>query len=94
MKCLAINFFCMKFFTTPNSKSVIATLHIVTIEKSKLTFLLILYFHGPGTLISDRETRALVAAKEAQIQRSTVANTASTPDTETKVEGMEIDNEF
>ena len=36
----------MEFFTTPNSKKIIATLHIVTIEKSELTFLLILYFHG------------------------------------------------
>ena len=35
----------MKFFTTPNSKNVIATLRIVTIEKAELTFLLILYFH-------------------------------------------------
>ena len=35
----------MEFFTTPNSKKVIATLRIVTIEKSELTFLLILYFH-------------------------------------------------
>ena len=35
----------MKFFTTPNSKNIIATLRIVTIEKSELTFLLILYFH-------------------------------------------------
>ena len=34
----------MEFFTTPNSKNIIATLHIVTIEKSELTFLLILYF--------------------------------------------------
>ena len=36
----------MEFFTTPNSKNIIATLRIVTIEKSELTFLLILYFHG------------------------------------------------
>ena len=36
----------MKFFTTPNSKNVIATLRIVTIEKSELTFLLVLYFYG------------------------------------------------
>ena len=36
----------MEFFTTPNSKETIATLRIVTIEKSELTFLLILYFHG------------------------------------------------
>ena len=32
-------------FTTPNSKNIIATLHIATIEKVELTFLLILYFH-------------------------------------------------
>ena len=38
----------MKFFTTPNSKNIIATLRIVTIEKSELAFLLILYFHGPS----------------------------------------------
>ena len=39
----------MEFFTTPNSKNIIATLRIVTIEKSELTFLLISYFHGrPG----------------------------------------------
>ena len=36
----------MKFFTTPNSKNIIATLHIVKIEKSELAFLLILYFHA------------------------------------------------
>ena len=36
---------CMKFFTTSNSKNIIATLGIVTIEKSELTFLLILYYH-------------------------------------------------
>ena len=36
----------MEFFTTPNSKNIIATLRIVTIEKSELTFLLILYFHA------------------------------------------------
>ena len=35
----------MKFFTIPNSKNIIATLHILTIEKPELTFLLILYFH-------------------------------------------------
>ena len=40
----------MNFFTTPNSKNVIATLRIVTIEKSELTFLLVLYFYGlPAT---------------------------------------------
>ena len=36
----------MEVFTTPNSKNIIATLPIVTIEKSELTFLLILYFYG------------------------------------------------
>ena len=35
----------MEFFTTPNSKNIIAALRIVTIEKSELTFLLIMYFH-------------------------------------------------
>ena len=35
----------MKFFETPSSKNIIATLRIVTIEKSELTFLLKLYFH-------------------------------------------------
>ena len=39
--------------------------------------------------MSDRETRASVVVKEG-----TGANTARTPDTETKVEGMKIDNEF
>ena len=38
--------FCMKFFTTSNSRKIIATLRIVTIEKSELTFLLILSFYG------------------------------------------------
>ena len=38
----------MNFFTTPDSKNVIATLRIVTKERSELTFLLILYFHGVG----------------------------------------------
>ena len=41
----------MKFFTTPNSKNIIATLRIVTIEKSELAFLLILYFHGYSQVI-------------------------------------------
>ena len=31
----------MEFFTTPNSKNIIATLRIVTIEKSELTFVII-----------------------------------------------------
>ena len=39
--------------------------------------------------MSDRGTRALVVATEG-----TGANIAQTPDTETKVEGMKIDNEF
>ena len=33
--------FCIEFFTTPSSRKIIATLRIVTIEKSQLTFLLI-----------------------------------------------------
>ena len=32
----------MKFFTTPNSKNIIETLRLVTIEKFELAFLLIL----------------------------------------------------
>ena len=39
--------------------------------------------------MSDRRTCASVVVKEG-----TGANTARTPDTETKVEGMKIDNEF
>ena len=35
----------MKFFTALNSKNIIATLRIVTIEKSELAFLLTLRFH-------------------------------------------------
>ena len=35
----------MEFFTTPNSKNIIATLRIVTKEKSDLTIFLILYFY-------------------------------------------------
>ena len=35
----------MKFFTTPNSKNIIVSLHIVTIEKPALTLLLLSYFH-------------------------------------------------
>ena len=45
--------------------------------------------NGPVAPISDRETRVLIAAKEG-----TGANTAQTPDTEIKVEGIQIDNEF
>ena len=45
--------------------------------------------NGPVIPMSDRGTRALVVAKEG-----TGANTARTPGTETKVEGMKIDNEF
>ena len=37
--------FCIKFFTTPNSKNVISILRLVRREKSEFTFLLILYFH-------------------------------------------------
>ena len=39
--------------------------------------------------MTDRGTRTLIAIKEG-----TGANTSPTPDIETKVEGMEIDNEF
>ena len=39
--------------------------------------------------MSDRWTCALVVTK-----KGTCANTSQTPDTETKVNGMKIDNEF
>ena len=45
--------------------------------------------NGPVAQMSDRETRASVAVKER-----TGANTARTPDTETKVERTKIDNKF
>ena len=38
----------MEFFTTPNSKNISATIRIVTVEKSEITFLLMLYFHAHG----------------------------------------------
>ena len=43
----------MKYFTTPNSKNIIATLHIVTIGKSELAFLIILYFYGQTQSLSN-----------------------------------------
>ena len=46
MKYLASNIFARVFFTTPNSKNIIATLRIVIIEKSELVFFLILHFHA------------------------------------------------
>ena len=51
MKCPAIKILefgnlGMESFTTPNSKNIYATLRIVTIEKSELTFLLISYFYA------------------------------------------------
>ena len=45
--------------------------------------------NGPVAQMSDPETRASVVVKEG-----TGENTARTPDTETKVEGMKIDNKF
>ena len=45
--------------------------------------------NGPVAQMSDRGTRALVVVKER-----TGANTTRTPDSENKVEGMKIDNEF
>ena len=45
--------------------------------------------NGPVVPMSNRGTCALVVVKEG-----TGANTARVPDTETKVEGMKIDNEF
>ena len=46
MKCLAI-----MFFKIPSSKDIIATLRIVRLDKPKLTFLLIFYFHATAMLI-------------------------------------------
>ena len=48
----------MNVFTAPNSKNVISTLRIATIEKSELTFLLVLYFYVqryPGTLYMETD---------------------------------------
>ena len=45
--------------------------------------------NGPVASTSDRWTRALVVAKEG-----TGANTARNPDTETKLEGMKINNQL
>ena len=47
----------MEFFTTPNSKNIIAILRIVTIEKSELTFFLTLYFHDLMNIIKNLEFR-------------------------------------
>ena len=57
----------MKFFTTPNSKNIIATLHIVTIEKSELTFLLILYFHDYDNDFIATDDQAAKAANKFRI---------------------------
>ena len=46
VKCPLIKYFAWNFFVATSSKNIIATLRIVTIEKSELRFLLILYFHG------------------------------------------------
>ena len=46
MKCFTIKIFCMKFFTNPNSKYIIATLRIVIIGKPELTFFLFLSLHS------------------------------------------------
>ena len=59
----------MNFFTTPNSKNVIATLRIVKIEKSELTFLLVLCFY------ENKEQKALyykkLHSRELQMTYST-----------------------
>ena len=57
----------MKFFTTPNSKYIIATLRLVTIEKSELTFLLILYFHGFIINSKDMTLKKLTEEKKQKI---------------------------
>ena len=52
----------MKFFTTPSSKNIIATLRIVTIEISELTFLLILNFHVKIKEMSMKKIRVFNAS--------------------------------
>ena len=47
----------MEFFTTPNSKNIIAILRIVTIEKSELTFFLTLHFHDLMNILKNLEFR-------------------------------------
>ena len=45
---------CMKFFITPNSKIIFATLPIVKIEKSMLKLLIIFYFHENTNLVRNK----------------------------------------
>ena len=60
----------MEFFTTPTSKNIIATLRIATIEKSELTFLLILHFHYiSGKLISGVQIRKGSPTKNPKINK-------------------------
>ena len=72
-------------FTPPNQRTSTSDFHRTILPRTAT----IDSRNGPVAQISDRGTRALVAVKEG-----TSANTAGTPDTETKVEGMEINNEF
>ena len=60
MKCLAIKMFAWNFLKLPIQKNIIAILRIVTIEKSELIFLLILYFHV-STLITNTEIFTFIA---------------------------------
>ena len=47
----------MKFFTTSSPKNIIATLRIVTIDISELTFLLTLYLHPINVISMLREQK-------------------------------------
>ena len=63
---------CVKFFTTPNSKNIFATLGIVTIEKSELTFLLMLYFHNNALRFNSEADHWLFLTQGRCIRRTTV----------------------
>ena len=84
---------CQQFQTTVN---ITASHHPVN-ETSTLDFHLTILprtatfdlHNGPVAQMSDRGTRTFVVAKE-----ETGTNTARTPDTETKVEGIKTDNEL
>ena len=51
MKSCNPNFY-IKIFTTHDSNNIIATLSIVTVEKSELTFFVMSYFHGRSRIKS------------------------------------------
>ena len=61
----------MKFFTTPSSKNIIATLRIVTIEITELTFLLILYFHDQS---QSKHSRQVLQRKLFSLKKNFMAS--------------------